>query len=142
MAETMTLKVETGAVEVALEDESGRALGQFVFNPADSNILKRYGAVVDFFQGVTIDDGLPEAEQIDRMNRLADDIAGQFDFLLGYPVSESVFSVCGPLSVTKNGDFYFESVLTGVGRLIEKVTKKRLDKKLAKIRRATARYEK
>ena len=142
MSETMKLRVETGAITVEVEDERGKSLGQFDFNPADSNILKRYGAVVDFFNAVSFDDTQDDDQQLQQMNKLADDIAGQFDYLLGYDVSEGVFGKCGPLTVTKSGDFFFEQVLEGVGSLIEQVTKKRLDKKLAKIRKATAKYAK
>ena len=143
MAEALKLQVETGAVTVQLEDEHGKALGECDFNPADSNILKRYGAVVEFFNTVEFQaEGLTEEEQIEQMNRMSDDIAGQFDYLLDGAVSESVFSVCGPLSVTASGDFFFETVLEGVGGIIERVTQKRLDKKLAKIRKATAKYAK
>lgn len=138
MAETMKLRVETGAVTVDVEDERGKPLGQFDFNPADSNILKRYGAVVDFFNGVNLDDAQDEEQQLQQMNKLADDIAGQFDYLLGYDVSEGIFGKCGPLTVTKSGDFFFEQVLEGIGTLIEQVTKVRLNNKLAKIRKATA----
>ena len=140
--DVMKLRVETGAVTVDVEDERGEKLGSFDFNPSDSNILKRYGAVVDFFNGVTVDETQDEEQQLQQMNRLADDIAGQFDYLLGYEVSEGIFGRCGPLTVTKSGDFFFEQVLTGIGGLIEQVTKKRLDKKLAKIRKATAKYTK
>ncbi len=142
MAEVSKLRVETGALSVEVEDELGHVIGAFSFNPADSNILKRYGAVVDFFNGVSFDEAMPEDEQIAAMNKLADDIAGQFDYLLGAGVAEGLFSRCGPLTVTKNGDFFFEQVLEGVGALIESVTKKRLDKKLAKIKKATEKYEK
>lgn len=142
MAEVSKLRVETGALSVEVEDELGQVIGAFSFNPADSNILKRYGAVVDFFNGVSFDEAMPEREQIAAMNKLADDIAGQFDYLLGAGVAEGLFSQCGPLTVTKNGDFFFEQVLEGVGALIESVTKKRLDKKLAKIKKATEKYEK
>ena len=142
MSESMKLRVETGAVSVDVEDERGEKLGSFDFNPSDSNILKRYGAVVDFFNGVTVDETQDEEQQLQQMNKLADDIAGQFDYLLGYEVSEGIFGRCGPLTVTKSGDFFFEQVLTGIGSLIEQVTKKRLDKKLAKIRKATAKYTK
>ncbi len=138
MAETMKLRVETGAVNVEVEDERGEKLGAFQFNPADSNILKRYGKVVDFFNAVSFDDKASEEEQLRQVEALADDIAGQFNYLLGYDVSEGLFGRCGPLTVTKNGDFFFEQALEGVGRLIEQVTKKRLDKKLAKIRKAAA----
>ena len=138
MSEVMKLQVDTGAITVDVEDEKGNSVGQFEFNPADSNILKRYGAVVDFFNAVTFDDTLPEDEQITQMNKLADDIGAQFDFLLGYPVAESVFRRCGPLSVMRNGEFFFESVLEGIGGIIEKVTAQRLDKKLKKISKAAA----
>ena len=138
MAETMKLQVETGAVTVEVEDERGRVIGQFDFNPADSNILKRYGAVVDFFNGVTLEQSGDEARQLQQMNELCDDICTQIDYLLGYDVSEGLFGKCGPLTVTKDGTFYFERVLDGLGGLIEQVTKKRLDKKLARIRKAAA----
>ena len=138
MADVMKLHVETGAIEVEVEDERGEKLGAFRFNPADSNILKRYGAVVDFFNAVVLDEKASAEEQLRQMNQLADGIAGQFDYLLGYDVSEGLFGQCGPLTVTKNGDFFFEQVLEGVGGLIEQVTKKRLDKKLAKIKKAAA----
>ena len=142
MAEVSKLRVETGALTVEVEDERGAVIGAFDFNPADSNILKRYGAVVDFFNAVALEDTADEEQQLRQMEKLADDIAGQFDYLLGYEVSGGLFGKCGPLTVTKNGDFFFEQVLEGVGSLIESVTKKRLDKKLAKIKKATEKYEK
>ena len=138
MADVMKLQVETGAVTVELEDENGAALGSFSFNPADSNILRRYGSVIDHFNAIELDRTQDEQAQARQMNALADDIAGQFDYLLGGPVSEGIFAQCGPLTVTKNGDFYFERVLEGVGALVEKTTKKRLDKKMARIQKAVA----
>ena len=118
------------AIEIDYIDESE------VLTPADSNIFKRYGAVVDFFNGVTLEDGGTEEQQMERMNALADDIGGQFDYLLNGNVAAGIFEKCGPLTVTKNGDFFFEQVLEGIGALIEKTTKQRLEKKLAKARRA------
>lgn len=142
MADVMKLRVETGAVTVELEDERGDKLGAFTWNPTDSNILKRYGAVVDFFSGVSFDGADDDEQQLRQMNKLCDDIAGQFDYLLGYAVSEQLFAKCGPLTVTRDGDFFFEKVLEGIGSLIEQTTKKRLDKKLARIRKATEKYQK
>ena len=142
MADVMKLHVQTGAVTVEVEDEHGQTLGQFQFNPSDSNMLKRYGAVVDYFNSITFDPAQDEQEQLRQIDQLADGIGRQFDYLLGYEMSEGIFGRCGPLTVTKNGDFFFEQVLEGVGSLIEQVTKKRLDKKLAKIRRATEKYAK
>ncbi len=138
MGESMKLQVQTGNISVDVEDERGEVIGRFQFNPADSNILKRYAGVADFFSRMSLDGDLPEEERLRQMDKLADDIAGQFDYLLGPGVAEGVFAQCGPLTVTKNGDFFFEQVLEGVGTLIESVTKKRLDKKMAKIKKAAA----
>ena len=138
MAEVMKLKVNTGAVTVEVEDEKGRAVGTFEFNPADSNILKRYNAVVEFFDSVKFSDGLSQEEELEAMNKLCDGIAEQFDYLLGYPVSESLFKLCGPMSVMQDGSFYFEQVMDGLGSIIEKVTSQRLEKKMKKIERAVA----
>lgn len=136
--EVMKLRVETGAVTVNVEDERGEVIGSFDFNPSDSNILSRYSKVVDFFNAITFDSNAPDEEQIAQMDKLNSDIKAQFDYLLGYNVSEGLFGLCGPLTVTKSGDFFFEQVMEGVGGIIEKVTKKRLDKKMAKIRKAVA----
>lgn len=134
--EPTKLRVETGIITVEVEDERGRTIGQFDFNPADSNILKRYGAVVDFFNTLTLADGETEEERVAAMNALADSVAKQFDFLLGPGVAEGTFAHCGPLTVTKSGDFFFEQVLVGIGDLIERTTKQRVNKKLEKIHKA------
>ena len=138
MSEPMVLRVETGAITVAVEDENGRALGTFEFNPVDSNILKRFGEVAEHLNGLSIDEPAEPEEKMKRLNELCEDIAGQFDYLLGYPVSEGLFGKCGPLTITKDGDYYFEQVLDGVGTLIEQVAKKRVDKKVARLRKAAA----
>lgn len=138
MADVMRLQVETGAVTVELEDENGEALGSFSFNPADSNILKRYGAVAEHLNAIELTPAEDEQRQLEQMNALSDDIARQFDYLLGGNVAEGIFAKCGPLTVTKTGDFFFEQVMEGIGSLVERVTKKRLDKKLARIRKAVA----
>lgn len=136
MSEALKLQVNTGAVTVEVEDEKGRSVGTFESNPADSNILKRYGAVVDFFNGVEFAQGMSQDEELEAVNKLCDDIERQFDFLLGYPVSESLFKTCGPMSVMQDGAFYFEQVMEGLGGIIEKVTSQRLEKKMKKIDRA------
>lgn len=138
----LTLKVDTGAVTIDLVDERGKKIGEFDFNPSDSNILKRYGAVVDYFNAVEFAEPEGAEEQIAAVNKLADDIIEQINYLLGYNAADSIFRSCGPLSVTPNGDFFFESVLDGIGGIVEKTSKKRMDKKLARIRKATDKYTK
>lgn len=136
----LTLTLETGAITIDLIDERGKKIGEFDFNPSDSNIFKRYGKVVDFFNATTFDTETPEEEQMEAINKLADDIAEQLNYLLGYQAANGIFQNCGPLTITPSGDFFFESVLEGVGSIIEKTSKKRVDKKLARIRKATSKY--
>lgn len=47
MAE-LKLKVDTGSVLVPVENERGETIGEFYFNPLDSNMAKRYDNVIDF----------------------------------------------------------------------------------------------
>ena len=142
MAENMVLKVDTGAITIDLQDAKGKKIGEFDFNPSDSNIFKRYENVVEFFNNITFSEDLTEAQQIEEINKICDSINEQFDYLFGYKVGSSIFGTCGPLTVVSSGDFFFESVLDGIGNLIEKITKQRVEKKLAKVRKATAKYKK
>lgn len=142
MAETMKLTVDTGAVQVDVEDKGGKKIGEFRFNPMDSNILLRYQKVVDFFNGLSFEQELPEDQQLEEMNRLAASVREQFDYLFGCNVSDGLFANCGPLSATADGDFFFEEVLRKIAALLEKISKQRVDAKLAKVRKATAKYKK
>lgn len=138
MANTYELVVDTGAIEVPVKDKTGRELGKFYFNPLDSNILSRYDKVVDFFNNIKLSEDASEDERIAEYDKLAKDIAEQFDVLFGYDVSEVLFSKCGALTVVENGDFFYEVVLEGFANLMEKVTKVRVEKKLSKVKKAVA----
>lgn len=142
MAEIMKLTVDTGAITIELVDEKGREIGTFDFNPSDSNIIRRYKEVVEHFgeisQSIRDAGGLGEEE----VGRISDEIAQQIDYLLGYNVSEQVFCRLGALTITGNGDLYFERVLDGIADVIEKITSQRVEKKLARVRKATEKYSK
>lgn len=142
MAETMKLTVDTGAITIELVDEKGREIGTFDFNPSDSNIIRRYKEVVEHFgeisQSIRDAGGLGEEE----VGRISEEIAQQIDYLLGYNVSEQVFCRLGALTITGNGDLYFERVLDGIADVIEKITSQRVEKKLARVRKATEKYSK
>lgn len=138
MSEAMKLKVDTGAVAVTLEDTNGNQIGSFEFIPTDSDILKRFDSVVDALNGLSFESDNPDAESI---NRAADTVREQFDYLLAGPVSAGIFGKCGPFTVVKSGDFFFEEVLEGIGGIIESKTKQRIEKKLAKARKAASKYQ-
>lgn len=139
MADTskLILDVDTGAVEVEIRDK-GETIGTFKFNPNDADIIKRYEHMVEALQKLEI----PEDVGEETIFMVSDEIKKQMDYLLNYNVADSIFSKCNPLTLTTSGDFYCEDVLEKIAGIIEKVTKQRIDKKKAKIKKATVKYGK
>lgn len=129
------LDVDTGSVEVEIRDK-GETIGAFKFNPNDLDIIKRYENVIDELQNMDFPEGADEK----AVFALSDEIKKQFDYLLNYNVSESIFCKCNPFTLTTAGDFYCEDVLMKIADVIEKVTEQRIKKKQAKIKKATAKY--
>ena len=137
MSEKMKLSVDTGSITVELEDKNGNVIGEFEFVPTDTDILKRFDAVVDAMNNLQLGEN-PAAEAIVQAS---DTVREQFDYLLGGKVSDGIFAKCGPFTTVKSGNFFFEEVLEGVGNLIESTTKQRINKKLSKARKAAAKYQ-
>lgn len=138
--EPMKLTIDTGVLTIALEDTSGESLGEFKFNPSDTDILKRYKKVTEWFENVDFSDAGTDDEKIDAVIELSEGIKKQFDYLLGYNASETVFARCGALTLVGDGDMYFEKVLEGIAGVVEKTMKQRVAKKKAKIRKYTGKY--
>ena len=135
--EKLTLKVDNGAVTVDVENENGKKIGEFECVPTATDIVNRYGSVVEFFKNVSFNENERNEEIV---KKFSSQIREQFDHLFNYPVSDSIFGKCGPLTPVQNGDFFFEVVLDGIRSIIDKVTNERIEKKMKKIRKATAKY--
>lgn len=130
--------IDTGSVMFDIEDAKGRILGQLEFIPTDSDIIRRYKEVVEKFNSMKIGENPTE----DDILSFSDTVKEQVNYLLNYDVSASIFSICGPLTVVTSGDFFFENVMDAVATAIESVMKQRVEKKMEKVRRATAKYHK
>lgn len=139
MAEQKTLKlnVDTGSVLIDIEDR-GEKIGEFRFNPADIDIVRRYEKVAEYLDSTKIE----ESAGAEEVLAFTDKIKEQFDYLMNYKVSDALFAKCNPLTPLSNGDFYCEHVLEGIAGLIEKEMGQRIAKKKAKIQKATAKYHK
>lgn len=135
--EIMKLTVDTGSVLVEINDK-GEKIGSFRFNPNDLDIVRRYENVLKQLEEVKISDDA-NAEEI---LKVSDEIKNLMDYLLNYKVSDEIFCRCNPLSPTTNGDFYVENVLEGIAGLVEDTMNARLEKKKARIQKATAKYTK
>lgn len=74
---TLKLKVDTGKIVVPIEDTDGECLGKMTFIPTDSDILKRYGDVVEFFNSTEFSEESSEREIMEY----SDHVKEQFDYL-------------------------------------------------------------
>lgn len=130
----IVLDVDTGSVIVEIRDK-GETIGEFKFNPNDADIIKRFESVSVALEKLEIPESSEEA-----IFMVSDEIKKQFDYLLNYNVSESIFCKCNPLTLTASGDFYCEDVLEKIANIIERETDQRIKKKKAKIKKATEKY--
>lgn len=135
--EVMTLSIDTGSVLINIDDK-GEIVGSFKFNPSDLDIAKRYEKVVSALDAITLSDN-PDPDDVFA---ISDELKRQIDYLLNYNVSSEIFAKCNPLTLTEDGDFFVEKVIDGIAGLIEKMMDQRIQKKKAKIKKATAKYHK
>lgn len=139
MDNLMEITLDTGAESIPVKDQAtGDQIGAIRFNPADLNIVSRYESVIDYFNSMDFKQDMDTDQSFEAITRLGNAIEERIDFLLGYKVSGVLFSICNPLTPLKNGDFYFEGVLESIGNLIESSMNQRMEKKLNKVRAATA----
>lgn len=136
----LRLNVSTACVTVPIYDLDSEGneikIGAFRFNPSDLDIAKRYDQVIEKLNNMEI------SEDIDKVLELSDEIKTQIDYLLGFKVSDDIFAHCNPFSPTANGDLFIEVVLDGIANIVESETKQRIEKKQARIKKATKKYSK
>jgi hypothetical protein len=132
--------VDSGLCTYDIKDKEGRLLGQFTFNPSDTDIVKRHEKVVSAFEKMEIPDmnGENLAKGLEKIDSF---IYEQINYLLdSKEVAESFFSIMGPLSPLASGQFFVESVLDAIGQAIQMETGERVKKISGKIRKHTSKY--
>lgn len=135
----LELRLDAGFVTVPIIDENdGETLGSFKFNPNDFDIARRYETVVKNLESITV----PEDADPDAVFAISDAIKEQLNHLLNCNVADDIFVICNPLTLTADGDFFVEKILDGIADVIEQTMNTRLEKKSAKIKKATAKYTK
>ena len=141
MAQFMDL--DDGSISIVIRNKDKQEIGAFSFWPTDTGILERYDKVVEALSAIKMPENADDVENGAAAVVEADNlIRKQFNYLLNGNVSEGIFAKCAPLTLTGNGDFYFENVMSGIAGLIEQHMGKRVKDKLAKIKAATAKYGK
>ena len=132
---------------VRIKDHTGKVLSEFAFNPSDANIVGRYE---EFVKG--LEDLRNEIQQYeesgsyevnsDKLQVVNQKIYEKVNHLLNADVSESIFSVMGPLSPLPSGDYYFTFIIEQIGKKITDATGARIQKINMKIQKHTAKYHK
>ena len=132
--------VDSGLCTYDIKDKEGRLLGQFTFNPSDTDIVKRHEKVVSAFEKMEIPDMNGE-NLVKGLEKIDSFIYEQINYLLdSKEVAESFFSIMGPLSPLASGQFFVESVLDAIGKAIQMETGERVKKISGKIRKHTSKY--
>ena len=132
--------VDSGLCTYDIKDKEGRLLGQFTFNPSDTDIVKRHEKVVSAFEKMEIPD-MNEGNLAKGLEKMDLFICEQINYLLdSEDAAESFFSIMGPLSPLASGQFFVESVLDAIGQAIQMETGERVKKISGKIRKHTSKY--
>ena len=142
MADTMKLSIDTGIETVEIENELGEVIGSFKFNPSDVNMAYRIETAAQAINDREIDEEKLKDVTSAEFKEFCDFLGQQFDYVLGFDVVDGIFAKVHMLTPVRNGDFYFEQVFDGIAGYVEKATKQRVNKRLAKIRKATVKYKK
>lgn len=132
--------VDDCAKRYRIVNKFGKELGIITINPADMNITKRYEQVVQVFNGLADDIG--DAEGTPSLDEAEEKLCNQIDYLLADAVSETLFKVTSPFSMTKSGEFFAENVLNAIAAVIEKEIGIRVRKAKSRIDRYTKKYSK
>ena len=123
-------------------DLDGNVLGQFSFNPADTNLKQRYKEVEKEFNGINklLEAKKAENPDFDELDVYDAIVYEKINYLLAADVAKHFFSIMGPFSLLEDGRFFAESVLNGLGKLIQEEFEKRASKTEEKIRKHTEKY--
>lgn len=139
------LLIEDGLKVYDLANKDGKVYGQIVFNPSDTNIVKRYEDSLNGIQKIISMIEEPKyKEKMNSKNPFSDIdpmVYKNVNDLLGNDqAADLIFSVCGPFSPLPSGQFYIESVYLAIGQVIEKETGTRLKKINSKVKKYTGKY--
>lgn len=124
--------IDDGSKEYCFENNFGEVFAKFRFNPVDTGILSRYKEVVEYLEGIELEDGFTE-EKIIEIDK---GISEKFAYLLN--TESDIFAKYTPCTLFANGDYYVEKALTIIGDIIEDETGQRLKKKVAKMKKLAA----
>lgn len=130
--------IDDGSKTYTIKNKSGKVVGDFTFNPADTNIVKRYEEAVKRIDNLKSTD-YPDSTE--GLLKLSEDVKKEIDFIIGYD-SQPFFEITGVMSPLVTGEFFFENVISAIGKVIEIEMGKRVEKVKFKARKYSGKYRK
>lgn len=131
--------IDDGYKTYDIENQDGKLLGQFSFNPSDTNIVHRHAEVLEALGKIEFPENADEKLE-ETLEEVEKTIYEKINYLLDADVAGNFFSIMGPLSPLANGQFFIESVLDAIGQAIQKETGERVNKIKGKIKKHTSKY--
>lgn len=113
-----------------IKNKRGKLLGKFEFRPSDTNIVKRYEEVVDYFNNFKLPEDSDEA-----IKTAEKEIIDKISYLINADAQDTFFNIAGPFSPLESGEMFVEQVLHAISRVIEKelsVRTKRVQRRMNK----------
>lgn len=135
--QTNDIVIDDGSKVYNIKNKNGKFLGKFEFRPSDTNILKRYEEVVDFFNSFKI----PEETEA-AVREAEKEMVEKMSYLIGGNAEEAFFSILGPFSALASGELFIENVLNSVSFVIEREMSVRTKKVQRRMNKYVKKYHK
>lgn len=129
--------IDDGSKVYNIRNTHGNLLGTFEFRPSDTNIVRRYEDVVEFFNSFALPESTEEA-----MKSAENEMTEKMSYLIGGDAGEAFFSIMGPFSVLASGELFVENVLGAVAKVIEKELSVRTKRVQRRMNKYVAKYHK
>ena len=135
--QTNDIIIDDGSKVYNIKNKQGKMLGRFEFRPSDTNIVKRYEEVAEFFNNFTVPE---DTEQ--TMQAAEKEMTEKMSYLIGGDSEEAFFSIMGPFSALASGELFIENVLNAIAKVIEKEMSVRTKKVQRRMNKYVAKYHK
>lgn len=138
------IKINDGFKTYDIQNQDGKLLGQFSFNPADTNIIKRYNDAVENFASIfdEVREMEENADTAEVYKKLDEKTYELIDGIFNADVASNFFQIMGPFSPLANGEFFVASVIGAIGQALEAELGERVKKVNSKINKHTSKYHK
>ena len=136
------IKINDGYKTYDIVNQDDKLLGQFSFNPSDTNIIHRHAEVVEALEKLEMDisSKVEEKSLNEAFKEIESVVYEKINYLLDADVAEKFFSIMGPFSPLASGQFFIETVLDAIGQAISAETGARVKKINSNIQKHTAKY--